>query len=202
MDGIDTVYDLVKSPRKTMMKRTAATLVALCLLVAPAAGQSKIFRFFVRYGFGQGTMDDPNSEPSQSDIEGLMCATNEFLTDSIQNHMKLNAIQIYATEIDWGFEDHMYIGGEPEAQDPGKNVPVIVNFTATVTTTDDSTPPSNDDMWEATKYFDYFSYIQDYIWKIEGNNFFTSTRGLWYEPLVLPPVQGKLAESSLCPGGT
>jgi hypothetical protein len=181
------------------MEKLLQVCLALFCLISSVSAESEVFRLFFRYGFGKGTVEDPASQPSEEDIKGLLCATNDFFTDSMQNHTKSSSVEIHAVEIDWGFEDFMYIGGEPEAQAPGKNVPVIVNWTARVTTTDGSTSPSNDDLWEATKYFDYFSYIQDYLWKIGGDNFFTSTRGLWYEPLILPPVTGKMADNSNCP---
>lgn len=180
------------------MKHTVQ-LFAACLiaLTTPSASQSEVFRLFYRFGFGQGRIGDPDREPSQSDVEALICATNEFLSDSMRNYTKNQAVQIYANEIDWGFDDWIYNGSEPEAP---RNVPVIVNFTAVVTTNDGSGVPSHSDMWEATKYFDYFSYVMNYVWNIPDQNFFTDARGMWYEPSIEPPVAGKLQESSRCPG--
>ena len=174
-------------------------LAILCLVVQAAVVecQSNVFRLFYRFGFDQGRIGDPKGAPSRNEIESLMCATNEFLSESMQEYTENDAVQMYATEIDWGFEDWIYNGSEPEAP---RNVPVIVNFTAVATTNDGSEVPNNDELWEATKYFDYFAYIKEYVWKIQGQNFFKDTRGLWYEPLIEPPVSGQIPESSLCPG--
>jgi hypothetical protein len=180
-----------------MTKESRLSIVSLLVLAAIAEGQSDVFRLFYRFGFDQGRVGDPKGAPSQNDIEGLMCATNEFLSESMQNYMENDAIQIYTAEINWGFEDWIYNGSEPEAP---RNVPVVVNFTAVATTNDGSEVPSNDDLWEATKYFDYFAYIKNFVWNVEGQNFFKDTRGLWYEPFIEPSITGQMSESSKCPG--
>eukprot|EP00797_Seminavis_robusta_P010861 Sro1806_g298910.2 (723) ;mRNA; r:17242-19818 len=173
-------------------------ITILTVVVALVDSQSEdVFRLFYRFGFKDGRIGDPGGAPSQNDVEGLMCATNEFLSDSIQNYTKNGNIQIFTTEIDWGFEDWIYNGSEPEAP---RNVPVIVNFTTVVTTSDGSPAPTNDDLWQATKHFDYFSYIMNYLWTIPGQNFFSSARGLWYEPFIQPAVTGQIPQSSQCPG--
>ena len=174
----------------------------LCLsflvsLFAVVDGQSEVFRLFYRYGFGEGRIGDPQGSPSQADVEALICATNKFMTDELQNYTDNDAVQVFATEVSWDFQDWIYNGEEPEAP---RNVPVIVNFTATVTTSDGSETPSNQKMWEATKYFNYFSYIMNYLWKIPGQNFFRDTQGMWYEPFIQEPVQGQIRESPQCPG--
>ena len=195
LSAIDVNYSVFWITMKHIDRFVIATFLAL---VAPRYCQSgEVFRLFYRFGFGEGNIGDPDSTPSQSDIEGLICATNEFLSDSMQNYTKNDAIQIYATEISWGFDDWIYNGSEPEAP---RNVPVIVNFTAVTATTDGTAVPSNNELWQGTKYFDYVSYLMNYIWKIEGQNFFTKARGLWYEPFISEPVAGSMAESSQCPG--
>ncbi|CAB9526302.1 expressed unknown protein [Seminavis robusta] len=166
------------------------------LLIQSTVASEDVFRLFFRYGFGDGQIGDPNSEPTEEDIKGLMCVTNKFLTDSLTNYTKNQGMEIFATEIDWGFEDWIYNGTEPEAP---RNVPVIVNFTATVDTPEGMTPPTNQELWDATKYFDYFGYIMDYIWNIEGENFFKNTRGLWYEPEIIPPLSGQIPQNTDCP---
>lgn len=180
-----------------MMKSFQQQLVVALLAMPVAAAQgSDVFRMFFRYGFEQGELGDPKGQPTEADVKGLMCATNDFLTNALQNYTKSDNVEVNAVNIDWDFENWVYNGSEPEAP---RNVPVIVNFTTQVTTTDSSTPPTNQVLWEATKYFDYFSYIQDYIWKIPNDNFFTEARGLWYEPFIQEPVQGKLADNDQCP---
>jgi hypothetical protein len=171
-------------------------IASLLWLLSPVAANDKIFRLFFRYGFEDGQIGDPNGKPTEADIKGLMCATNKFLTESVENYTKKEGVEIMATEINWGFEDWIYNGSEPEAP---RNVPVIVNFTAMPYPSEGETPPTNSELWEMTKYFDYFSYIMDYLWKIEGDNFFKSTRGLWYEPFIEPPVTGQMPQNSECP---
>jgi len=177
------------------------TIVALLCLAVTASAQTtsdtdEIFRMFFRYGFDNGKIGDPDGQPTEADVKGLMCATNEFLTNSLQNYTKSDVVNVNAVQINWSYEDFIYNGSEPEAP---RNVPVIVNFTAQITTADYSTPPTNQMLWEATKYFDYISYIQDYIWKIPNQNFFTEARGLWYEPFIQGPVTGQLADNDQCP---
>lgn len=185
-----------------MMSATRRTLI-VCLCLAPpvSIAAEDIFRLFFRYGFGDGQIGDPSSPPSEADVKGLMCATNQFFTHALQNSTKSDQVEFFATDITWGFEDWIYNGTEPEAP---RNVPVIVNFTAKVLASDGSPLPTNQDLWEDTKYFEYFSYIQHYIWEIEGENFFKSTRGLWYEPFIQEPEQGQIADNDMCPspGGT
>lgn len=180
-----------------MTKRLYLGFLAILFAAVHVDGQSDVFRLFYRYGFNQGRIGDPQGIPSQFDIEALMCATNDFMTAELQNYTKNNAVQVYATEISWGVQDWIYNGTEPEAP---RNVPVTVNFTATVATSDGSDIPSNQNLWEATKYFNYFSYIMNYLWKIPGQNFFHNAQGMWYEPFIQGPVAGQLTESSQCPG--
>lgn len=181
-----------------MTKATRHLFLSLLVnLLAAVDSQSDVFRLFYRYGFGEGRIGDPRDTPSQADVEAMICATNRFMTDELQNYTKNNAVQVFATEVSWDFQDWIYNGTEPEAP---KNVPVIVNFTATVVTMDDSDTPSHEKLWEATKYFDYFSYIMNYLWEIPGQNFFHEAQGLWYEPIIQEPVQGQIRESSKCPG--
>jgi hypothetical protein len=171
-------------------------IASVLFLHSPVAAQDKIFRLFFRYGFEDGRIGDPNGKPTDEDIKGLLCATNKFLTESVANYTKKEGVDMIATEINWGFEDWIYNGSEPEAP---RNVPVIVNFTAMPYSSDGSTPPTNSELWEMTKYFDYFSYILDYLHQIEGNNFFKNTRGLWYEPFIEPPVTGQMPQNTMCP---
>jgi hypothetical protein len=171
-------------------------IASLLCLRSPVAANDHIFRLFFRYGFEDGKIGDPNGQPTEADIKGLMCATNRFLTESVENYTKKEGVEMIATEINWGFEDWIYNGSEPEAP---RNVPVIVNFTAMPYPSEGGTPPTNNELWEMTKYFDYFSYIMDYLWKIEGDNFFKSTRGLWYEPFIESPVTGQMPQNSECP---
>ena len=177
--------------------RSHLYLSFLFLLLATVDGQSDVFRLFYRYGFDEGRIGDPRGIPSQADVEAMICATNRFMTDELQNYTKNNAVQVFATEVSWDSQDWIYNGIEPEAP---RNVPVIVNFTATVMTMDGSDTPSNQILWEATKYFDYFSYIMNYLWEIPGQNFFHEAQGIWYEPFIQYPVQGQIRESSKCPG--
>ena len=180
-----------------MTKHLQQLLVALLCMAFPASASDDIFRMFFRYGFEQGQIGEPAGEPTEQDVKGLMCVTSEFLTNALQNYTKSDKVEVNAVQIDWDFENWIYNGSEPEAP---RNVPVIVNFTAQVTTTDSSAPPDNQILWEATKYFDYFSYIQDYIWKIPGQNFFTEARGLWYEPFIQGPVtNAKMPNNDQCP---
>ena len=191
---------------RTTMKGLPRSLVVLAsvllcnLIVSSSVGVVKaneeVFRMFFRYGFDQGQIGDPDGQPSENDIKALICATNDFLTESLQNYTKKDTVEVKAVEIDWGFDDWIYNGSEPEAP---RNVPVIVNFTTQVYDTEGGTPPTNQELWEATKYFDYFGYIMNYLWTIPQPNFFTDTRGLWYEPFIQPPVTGKMAQNDQCP---
>lgn len=155
-----------------------------------------VFRLFFRYGFADGQIGQPGAEPTEADIKGLMCATNSFFTDALQNATNSDKVEVFATDITWDYEDWIYEGEEPEAP---RNVPVIVNFTAKVMTSDGSPAPTNQDLWEETKYFEYFTYIRSYIWQIQGDNFFKGIRGLWYEPLIQAPEQGQIPDNDMCP---
>jgi len=167
------------------------------LLAASTTAQSEVFRMFFRYGFGHGKIGDPTGLPSKDDVEGLICATSDFLSISMQNYTHNPAVRVTATEIDWGFDDWIYNGSEPGAP---RNVPVVVNFTTVLSTIDESVVPSHQDFWEATKYFDYFHYMANYVWKIPERNFFLDTKGMWYQPFIQSSVSGMLSESPLCPG--
>jgi len=182
------------------MKDFRQLVVAYCLLcnafLPVIKANEEIFRMFFRYGFEQGEAGEPSGQPTEQDIKGLICATNDFLTDSLKNYTKKDNVEVSAIEIDWGYEQFVYEGSEPEAP---RNVPVEVNFTTVITATDGGEAPSNQEMWEATKYFDYFAYIKEHLWKIPSENFFKETRGLWYEPFIQEPVTGKMPQNSECP---
>lgn len=173
-------------------------LASMMCLASPwmSLAEEEVFRFFFRYGFGDGQVGDPDSQPTEDDVKGLMCATNDFFTDALKNSTNNDSVEFYATEITYGFEKYIYEGSEPEAP---RNVPVEVKFTAKIVTTDGSTPPTLEDFWEDTKYYEYFSYIRNYIWKIEGSNFFKDTRGLWYEPFIQDPEEGQIKDNDKCP---
>lgn len=177
---------------------TLAQLALVALLGVPvvAAAEPPVFRFFMRFGFGDGQIGDPAQQPTEEDVKGLMCKANEFFTESIQNYTDNTEVEFFATEISYDFDDWIYNGTEPEAP---RNVPVIVNFTAKLVTKDGSEPPTNQELWEGTKYFEYYTFIMQHMWQIEGDNFFKNARGLWYEPFIQPAVQGDIADNDQCP---
>lgn len=182
-----------------MMTNIQNLLVAalLSLAIPTAAQVDEVFRLFFRYGFDQGLVHDQYMEPTKGDIEGLLCATNDFLTTQLRDYKEDYSLYVYSHEIDWGFDHWIYNGSEPEAP---KNVPVMVNFTISVTSDSGGITPTNSELWEATKWFDYMSYIQDYLWTIDGNNYFRDTRGLWYEPFIVSPVTNTMMdENDQCP---
>ena len=71
-----------------------------------------VCRLSLRYGFGDGQIGDPDGEPTEEDVKALMCKTNEFFTESIQNYTEKPEVEFYATEISYGFEDWIYNGTE------------------------------------------------------------------------------------------
>lgn len=187
-------------------------LSALAVLALQVQAQTREFRLFYRFGFNEGRIGDPDGTPNRDDVAQLMCTTADFLTEELQKFTNNDKARVTTSDIDWGFDDWIYNGTEPEAP---KNVPVIVNFTAMATTTDGSrlSPDFADTqdgtlnlLWEATKHFDYFSYIMEYVWQIDapGNteNFFKPTRGMWYEPYRMDPAMrsnAMMASSPNCP---
>ena len=158
------------------------------------------FRMYTRFGFEDGQMGDPAGEPTEDDVKGMLCTTNEFMTQALADYTKEAELKIYTVDVSYGKEAYMYEGSEPEAP---RNVPIMVNYTMVVYMPGMVDFAYNDqELWEATKYFDYFKYIQEYLWKLPEGNFFKDARGFWYTPEVVsedPASGAAFHENSMCP---
>lgn len=167
-------------------------LLLLTTVVNAQPGSGTIVRFNFRFGFFEDGQT-PDADIMKEDIEGVLCQTQYFLSQIVQNATDSKSIHAKATQIDWGFYD-------------GQDLPAHINFT--VEYTDASV--EGDVNWiddqilieemEGLSSQGLQDYITKFVWMSEpqGLNFFTNANRMAFDGLEQQPVTGQLEEAE-CP---
>jgi hypothetical protein len=165
--------------RGTTLDLTSTTL-------APTSASDEMVYFTIQIDFFAGK----EKEPTQAEIEAMMCKTNEFFMKTLKNWTKNEMIDVEATNINWEW-------------DPKAALPSIVEFFADATNPDGSHIAAID-VFQAMEQVDVKAFVQDYIWQSEPlkENEFYQTEDIFfagsYSGSSNPPAPhvGKLAKAN------
>ncbi|CAB9504379.1 beta-induced protein ig-h3 [Seminavis robusta] len=156
-----------------------------------AEQEDKILRFNLRFSIFS---DTDFFELFKDDIDGVICQTQYWLSQLMQNATGSKSVYVQATEIDWGHYK--------EADEP-----LHLNFTAQL---EDAASETDDVDWLDSQQIlneverlgeeGWKRYLVDYVWKAEplGQNVFANANQVFYDLLMREPVQGTLEEAE-CP---
>jgi len=177
-----------------MLHQLLLPLLGSLLLLTPTitAQSGNIVRFNFRFGF----FDDdqtPLADIMKEDVEGVLCQTQYFLSQIVQNATDSKSVHAKATQVDWGYYE-------------GQDLPAHINFTVEYS---DSTIEGDvnwiDDQILITEMEGLSSeglqdYITKWVWESEPKklNFFTNANRMAFDGLEQAPVTGQLEEAE-CP---
>jgi len=159
---------------------------AQCPGVPSTGPKVEMATFHVSYGFFENTF----TEPSESDIESLVCQTNEFLKERLQEHLNDSKVGAKAVNINW---------------EEGSAPPLKLVFQVEASHGNES-PITADDVYQALKLNDreMTEYVESFVWKTNSTDttnetMFTNVDEVSFqENLGAPSEPGKLAEAN-CP---
>ena len=154
--------------------------------MAPTKPEDEMVYFTIQIDFFAGK----EKEPSQVDIEAMMCKTNEFFLKTLKEATKNEGVTVYATNIDWEW-------------DPKAALPSVVEFFANATYPDGSHVPAVD-VFTAMEKVDVKGFVQDYVWMAEPlkENQFYQTEDIFFAGSYTgsknppSPHQGKLEKAT------
>ena len=153
-------------------------------------GDNEIVRWSFRFGFFDNDWGQANI--IQDDVEGVICQTQYFLSELVQNATATKTIHAKATEIDWGyFED--------------QDLPAQINFTLeflgdlepeNVTWINEVVIPEMEELGQLGLQ----NFITNWVWMAEplGINVFAHTDQMAFDGVVQGHVEGALQEVE-CP---
>jgi hypothetical protein len=133
-------------------------------------------RFAFEYGLPQGRF------VGQSEVEALMCRTQEYLTEMLYNEFQDSSLTVKATSIKWEFAK----------DDP---LPVKVGFTA-MATSNETTMPSPEEIRDSLSGLDMGTYLTNYVKATECPTGFSEATEVAYEVNLTPEVDGDVAEAT------
>lgn len=161
---------------------------------AAARNNIKIIRWNFRYGFFEDD-ETPDTEIIKlEDANGVMCQTQYFLSQLVQNATDTKSVHARTTEIDWGYYE-------------GQDLPGHINFTVEfddaavegdVNWVDDTILVNQMQQLDSQSLQDY---IVRWVWKAEpiGLNFFFNANRMAFDTSEeLAPIRGRLKEAE-CP---
>jgi hypothetical protein len=135
-------------------------------------------RFAFEYGLPEGR------SVGQSEVESLICRTQEYLTEMLNNEFQDSSLNVKATGIKWEFAK-----GDP--------LPVKVRFTATTTaTSNETTVPSPEEIKDSLVGLDMGAYLANYVKATECPTGFSEATEVAYEVNLTPEVNGDMTEAS------
>ena len=176
-----------------------APLLLLSQLSTPAHAQSIETNppdEIVRFNFRFGLFDDeqtPNTEVIRTDVESVICQTQYFMSQLVQNATESQSIHAKATEIDWAFyrshELPIYLNFTVLFMEPGKGTDV--NWVDEEILIAEMEKMGQEGLQR---------YITDWVWKAEplGDNLFTNVNRMAFDGVKQAFVEGTL-DNAECP---
>jgi hypothetical protein len=178
--------------------RVLIAIAILCLISIEVASGEKVIRMAYRFAFEDEGILNAGRQPTQKEVEAVLCQSNVFFSKSLQEKVGNSAIVAVAKEADFAFENfvHKGDGGVPIS------MPASINFTLDVTTIDGSTLPPMTDILDDFLTFDYHAYLTKHVWKAAPvtKNFFFEARGVVWHSAIVDEVKGNITEVN-CPEG-
>lgn len=187
-----------------MLHRMLLPLLGSLLLLSTSTvnsqtSPSEIVRFNFRFAF----FDDdqtPLSDVMKDDVEGVLCQTQYFLSQLVQNATQTKSVHAKATEINWGFYE-------------GADMPMHINFTVEFTDAmvegdvNDIDDSILIEQMEKLEKPGLEKFITDWVWKSDpqksapdrnDGNFFHNANRMEFDGIKQAPVRGQLEEAE-CP---
>lgn len=151
----------------------------------------------VRFAFKFGFFDDgltPLTEVVKDDIEGVLCQTQYFLSELVQNATNSKSVHAQATNINWGYYET-------------DDLPAHINFTVEFS---DALVEEGDVNWiddqvlidemEAMGEAGLQHFITNWVWNSEPNpgNFFANANKLSFDGIKRTRIKGDIPNAN-CP---
>jgi hypothetical protein len=171
----------------------------LALLGAGLAWGEVSVRLSYRFAFEDEDLI-AGREPSKQEVEAVLCQTTVFLSKSFQDSLDNPALVAQTQDGDFSFDDYKIVGDDGVAVE----MPVGLNLTLNVTTTDGSTVPKAQDLQGVMPGFDLNDYLINHVWMASPvrSNFFYAARGVsWKSELISEQVTGAQIPKPDCPKG-
>lgn len=166
--------------------------------------EQKMVLFSLRIGFDEDATID--REPTQEEVEELICVTNEFLQDRLEAYAteqgETEPMQLSAVNIDWSYDASL--GVHPG---DGKSYPVEVSFLVDAfypgATVESQSIVHKDTVFNAIDMTEeeIVSYIMDCVWKTDSNSVFYNTVRVHYNVMQAQYARGRTVRlpEATCP---
>lgn len=135
-------------------------------------------RFSFQYGLPEGLVT------GQGDVESLLCRTQDYLTQELNKEFVDLNLQVKATGIVWAYDKN------------NADMPVRVNFTASVTGINGTEVPEAEEIRDATMDLDMESYLSTVVQASECPTGFSQATKASYINMLTPEIRGDLSEAS------
>lgn len=134
-------------------------------------------RFAFQYALQEGVVTH------QADVESLLCRTQDYLANTLNDEFLEANLKVKATGIIWSFVQ-------------GDDMAVKVNFTASVTASNGTEVPEAKDIKDATSNLDMGAYLTEYVQQSECPTAFSQATKAAYENMLTPEIKGDLEEAT------
>lgn len=186
---------------KTWTMTTFQKLLVLATLATfsvDTVHSEQALRMSYRFAFEDEGVLEPGREPTQEEVEAVLCQTNVFYSKSFQQTFQNPKIAVVTNEADYAFDNYQFVGADGMVVE----MPANINFTLSVMTTDGTTPPTFNEILEALPNLNYNAYLTKFVWKAAPvtHNFFFEAKGIVWKSMITENVQGKISDID-CPEG-
>ena len=133
------------------------------LTLAPTLKEDEMVYFTVQVDFFAGR----EREPTDTEIEKMMCQTNKFFEKTLKEKIDPNVV-VYASNIDWEWDDKAAL-------------PSMVEFFADARYADGKHVPA-EEVFNVMEQVDVKQFVQDYVWMSETykENVFYQTEDIFF----------------------
>ena len=136
-----------------------------------------------------GFYDGEAREPSESEVEALICQTNAFFQEELSRKTGDSSLEAHAVDICWTYT-------------PDCDAPVVVSFRlVAVTGSGESLAPEEVSNALQLNNDDMQAYLENYVWKSSpsGSSLFSDANKLGFEDYLGGPMpEGRISKAS-CP---
>ena len=165
----------------------------LATLCVRAQDDLQVVRFAFKFGFFKDELT-PLTEVVKADVEGVLCQTQYFLSQLVQNATDSKSVHAQATNINWGYFEK-------------DELPAHINFTVEFT---DAVLQEDDVNWvddqilidemEAMGEAGLQRFITNWVWNAEpvGLNFFANANKMSFDGIKRARIKGDIPNAE-CP---
>ena len=173
-------------------------LAFLTMLTIGVVHGEKVLRMSYRFAFEDEGVLVQGREPTQEEVEAVLCETDVFFSKSFQQKLNNPKIAVVIKDVDFAFEDYQFTGEDGSAVE----MPANINFTLDVMTMAGTTPPTFAAIQDALPNLDYNAYLTKFVWKAAPvtKNYFFEAVGLVWMSKITDSVEGSISVVG-CPEG-